>query len=219
MAAFASFHVGEKLKFWEWKKKGIKSFAEACRKKNRTFEDDVQVIRILNNRIFLELGILHLAFSQLDYNVFKNQLIESNKHTIVLSAFEKLNRARIESNPEIAEKLIWEANIDILHHEQYYVVQPMFNKLTTSFSSALSLIASFDYRVNHKRTNWVFASKFFSFMMVKGFSVTKNNYFIPSITNYDQRWFWITEDLVKKWRKLERDEHFIHDEIDYLSKL
>lgn len=76
MASFASFHIGEKLKLWNWNKSGIKSFSETCQKKNQNIEDDFQIIRIINNRIFKEIGTLHLAFSQLDYSVFKDELIK-----------------------------------------------------------------------------------------------------------------------------------------------
>ncbi len=219
MAAFASFHIGEKLKLWNWKKTGIKSFPDTCQKKNRSIEDDVQIIRIINNRIFLEIGTLHLAFSQLDYNIFKNQLIQSNKHKIVVDAFDKLNTAKKETNIEISEKLIWDANTEILYHEQRLVVQPMFNKLSTTFSGAMSFVASFDYSVNHKKTNWKFASRFIYFMLRKGHSVTKKTGYIPKVTNFDQRWFWITADLLKKWQRIEKNTTSVNEEIDYLSKL
>lgn len=219
MAAFASYHIGEKLKLWNWTKTKIKSFPDTCQKKNRTIEDDAQIIRIINNRIFLEIGKLHLAFSQLDYEAFKNQLLQANKHKIIIDAFDKLNKAKKETNSEILDKLIWEANTEILYHEQSLVVQPMFNKLSATFSNAMSFIASFDYTVNHKKTNWKFSSRFILFMLLKGHAITKETGYIPAITNFDQRWFWITEDLLKKWRHVEKSTISVREEIDYLSKL
>lgn len=218
MASFASFHIGEKLKLWNWNKSGIKTFSETCQKKNRKIEDDVQIIRIINNRIFTEIGTLHLAFSQLDYTVFKDQLIKKNKHKIIIGAFDKLQLAKEENNSKKIEKLVWDANVEILYHEQSLVVQPMFNKLTSTFGSAVSLIASFDYTVNHKKTNWKLSSRFISFMLSKGFSVTKKYGYIPVVTNFKQRWFWITEDLLKKWKQIEKNTNSINDEIDYLLR-
>lgn len=219
MAAFASFHIGEKLKLWNWKKNGIKSFSDTCQKKNRSIEDDIQIIRILNNRIFLEIGTLHLAFSQLDYEVFKNQLIKSKKHNIIVEAFDKLHNSKTETNSQTSEKHIWDANVAILYHEQSLVVQPMFNKLTTTFAGAMSFVASFDYTVNHKKTNWKFGSRFISFMLSKGFSVTRKYGYIPVVTNFKQRWFWITEDLLNKWQYIEKNTSSVNKEIDYLSSL
>ncbi|MDC7998662.1 DUF2515 family protein [Gilvibacter sediminis] len=216
MAAFASFHIGEKLKLWNWHKSGIKTFSETCQKKNRNIEDDFQIIRIINNRIFMEIGSLHLAFSQLDYSLFKEQLIESKKHKIIIEAFEKLQKVKKDNYAKKSEELVWEANVEILYHEQSLVVQPMFNKLTSTFSSAMSLIASFDYTVNHKKTNWKLNSRFISFMLTKGFWVTKKQGYLPNVTNFKQRWFWITEDLLKKWQQIENKTNSVDEEIDYL---
>lgn len=61
MAAFASFHIGEKLQLWDWEDSGIKSFTFTCNKESRSLEDDFQIIRVLNNQIFKEIGFIHLA--------------------------------------------------------------------------------------------------------------------------------------------------------------
>lgn len=219
MAAFASFHVGEKLKLWNWKRIGIKSFPDACSKKNRSLEDDIQIIRILNNRIFLELGTLHMAFSTLAYQSFKQSLVQSNKHTMVIKAFDCLNRAKKETNLKTFDTLIWNANLQILLHEQSLVVQPMFNKLSFTFSSVMSFIASFDYRVNHKKTTIKFPSRFFLFMAFKGTSITRKNFYIPSFTKFEHRWFWITEDLLKKWKCIDQNSITVNKEIEFLIKL
>lgn len=223
MAAFASFHIGEKLKMWDWQKTGIKTFAATCQQKNRSLEEDFQVIRIINNRIFLEIGSHHLAFSQLDYDLFRSQLIAGKKHEIIVKAFDKLHQARVQLKQGAPTKettdLIWEANTEILWHEQQLVVQPMFNKLSWTFSSVMSLIASFDYNINHKKTNWRLASRFLSFMLYRGFHLIKKNSFRPSVTNFEQRWYWIQEDLLKKWQVVESDKRTIEEEISYLAGL
>ncbi len=223
MAAFASFHIGEKLKIWDWSNTRIKSFSETCQKRNRSLEDDFQIIRIINNKIFSEIGFIHLAFSQLDYETFKSYLITTKKHNIIIEAFSILNKARnnIERGEYTRniEKQIWNANTEILWHEQYMVVQPLFNKLSITFSSVMSFIASFDYNINHNKTNWKLASRFLFFMVFRGFSIIKNHNFIPNVTNFEQRWYWISEDLIKKWRIAENEKNIILEEINYLSKL
>jgi hypothetical protein len=223
MAAFASFHIGEKLKMWNWKKSGIKTISQTCRKKNRTLEDDFQVIRILNNKIFSEVGAAHLAFSQLDYELFHSQLIQTDKHPIIINAFEKLHHARLDiANGHLSEAiqdLIWEANTEILWHEQSQVVQPLFDKLSDLFSGAMTFVASFDYSINHRKTSWRLPSRFILFMMSGGFKLLRENHFVPSVTRLEHRWYWISKDLLKKWRKIERKAATIDAEIDFLSKL
>jgi hypothetical protein len=223
MAAFASFHIGEKLKVWDWEDSPIKSFSDTCQKKNKSLEDDFQVIRVINNRIFTEIGAMHLAFSQLEYSVFKSELLQTNKHKLIINAFDTLNKARNSLKNGIStnkiDKLIWQANIDILWHEQYKVVQPLFDRLSYVFSGVMSFIASFDYRVNHKRTNWQLASRFITFMLSKGLRIMLKSNFIPNVTNLEQRWYWISKDLLKKWQKAENDRTLVAEELRILSQL
>ncbi|WP_430409423.1 DUF2515 family protein [Kordia sp.] len=223
MAAFASFHIGKKLQMWNWKVSGIKTLSVTCKKTNRSLEDDFQVIRIINNKIFTEIGWAHLAFSQMDFETFKSILQERGKNEIIITAFERLHFAREELNnnvfSETSNTLVWQANIDLLWHEQSEVVQPLFDKLSNLFAGAMSLFASFDYKINHNKTGWQTSSRFFIFMIFKGFRFIKKNGFIPEVTDLEHRWFWISNDLLVKWRKIESDQKLITSEIKILSQI
>ncbi|WP_046755136.1 DUF2515 family protein [Kordia jejudonensis] len=223
MAAFASFHIGEKLRMWNWKKSGIKSLSATCKKQNRTLEDDFQVIRIINNTIFLEIGWAHLAFAQLDFETFKSELLIRGKDKIIIDAFEQLNSCRaVLHNKEQAAAIneeIWEANIAILWHEQSKVVQPLFDKLSDLFSRAMSFFASFDYKINHHKTTWKMSSRFFFFMIFNGLHLINNTHYIPKVTNLQQRWFWIMNDLLLKWKRVETNNELIAEEIEILAQI
>lgn len=223
MAAFASFHVGEKMKLWNWKKAGIKSFSATCNKKNRTLEDDFQVIRIINNKIFSEIGWVHLAFCQMDFLSFQTLLLEKGRHQIVIGAFDKLNtareRAKIEGYSGAVNEMVWAANTEILWHEQSEVVQPLFDKLSGFFSGAMTFFASFDYKINHQQTSWKNHSRFILFMLFNGFGIVKKNWFIPEVTNLEHRWYWIFNDLLKRWRKVESMVDLITSEIELLADM
>lgn len=223
MAAFASFHIGEKLTLWDWGSSVIKNISQTCDKKNRSFEDDFQIIRILNNLIFKEIGSLHLAFSQLNFTEFKAHLIKDKKDPIIILAFEQLQEARIailqnKVTPTITN-LIWEANTTILWHEQSKVVQPLFNKLSPLFSKAMALMASFDYNVNTNNTNWKYASRFITFMLLRGSKHLLNEYSLPSVINLKHRWHWIANDLIKKWKSIESQSTKTQGEINVLASL
>ncbi|MGK0391820.1 MAG: hypothetical protein ACI94Y_004587 [Maribacter sp.] len=223
MAAFASFHIGEKLQMWDWKGSGIKSLSFTCRKKNRTLEDDFQVIRIINNRIFTEIGGIHLTFGQMDFPSFKSLLLEQGRHQIILSAFEKLNHAREQLKKEgysaAINEMVWEANTEILWHEQSEVVQPLFDKLSDLFSRAMTFFASFDYKINHHQTSWITRSRFILFMLFNAFSLLKKDGLIPEVTNLEHRWYWISNDILKKWKIVESDGNLITSEIDLLAQM
>ena len=223
MAAFASFHIGEKMKIWNWENSGIKPLHYICQKESQTLEDDFQIIRIINNKIFLEIGWAHLAFSQMEFQAFKTLLHKKNKHQIIINAFEKLNTARekIQKNEysESINDLIWEANTEILWHEQSEVVQPLFNKLSNLFSRAMTFFATFDYTINHHQTRRIVRSRFIFFMFFNGFSLFKENWLLPEVTNLQHRWFWIYHDLLKKWKIIESKNDLITKEIKLLSRM
>ena len=223
MAAFASFHIGHKLQFWNWDSSGIKSFADTCQAKNGNLEDDFQGIRIINNRIFTEIGRDHLRFLQLPYSEFHAQLIYNQRNPIIIEAFAKLYEAKIrlqkgEKENELAD-LIWEANTDILWHEQSEVVQPLFDKLSDVFSLAMSLFATFDYGINHHSTRKYQRSRFILFMLWQAGSIPSRKTLLPEVTDLNQRWYWITQDLLKNWRRRERKQRRIQKEITFLAKL
>ena len=223
MAGFASFHIGVKMQLWNWQKSGIKSFSATCQKKNRSLEDDFQIIRVINNRIFTEIGWIHLAFSQLDYQSFNALLLEKGKHRIIIRAFEKLNEAKeqlkIEGYTQAVKDMIWEANTAILWHEQSEVVQPLFDKISELFSRAMTFFASFDYKINHRHTSRIARSRFIMFMLFNGFTLVKKSWSIPELTNLEHRWFWITNDILKTWKSVESNKELINSEIALLSQI
>lgn len=223
MAAFASFHIGEKMQMWNWENSGIKPISFTCGKKNRTLEDDFQIIRIINNKIFSEIGWVHLAFCQMDFQSFQSLLLEKDRNQIIIFAFEKLNNAREQLKKEglsiAINEMIWEANTEILWHEQSEVVQPLFDQLSDLFSRAMTFFASFDYKINHHQTSWKTRSRFIFFMLFNGFSLVKKNWLIPEITTLQHRWHWISHDLLKRWKVVEANRKLITSEINLLAQM
>ena len=126
MAAFASFHIGKKLEMLDWERTGITPLSTICEKESRSLEDDFQVIRIVNNTIFDDIGWIHLAFCEMDFSSFEALLSQDEHFKKVLLAFQKLNQAReqitLSGNKEEVQELVWEANSNILWHEQSEVV-------------------------------------------------------------------------------------------------
>lgn len=158
----------------------------------------------------------------MDFQIFRSLLIEKGKHQIIICAFYKLNDAReqlkIEGPSSAINEMIWKANSELLWYEQSEVVQPLFDKLSGLFSSIMTFFASFDYKINHHQTVWKTRSRFILFMLINGFSLIKNNRFIPEVTNLEQRWFWISNDLLKKWKIVESDRKLVASEIQLLSQ-
>ena len=209
MASFASYHVGDKLQMLDWDQTEIQPLSVICNKKSRSIKDDFQVIRIVNNTIFDDIGWVHLAFCKMDFSDFKSLLSQEVHYQKMLPAFEKLNdikeMMKQGDHINLNQNLIWEANSDILWHEQAAVVQPLFDQLSSFFSRAMTFCASFDYKINQNTTNWKTHSRFILFMLFNGFDMVKKTWLIPEVTNLQHRWFWIENDLLEKWKIAEAD--------------
>ena len=222
MAAFASFHIGERLQMFDWQPADVETFVLG-EKKSLSLENDFQIIRYINNTIFEEIGWVHLAYSQMNFDSFKTLLIERKRHPLIIGAFEKLHRAsellKIEKPSAATEGLIWQANKEILWHEQSEVVQPLFDQLSEFFSSAMTFFASFDYEINHIKTSYKTRSRFILFMIFRGLWYIRKDGFIPDVTNLEHRWYWISHDLLKKWQKIEAKNILLAKEIEYLAQL
>ena len=219
MAAFASFHVGARLALWDWEASGAQA-SESGGDEARRFARDFQVIRIINNEIWARLGREHLAFVALDYSAFREWQAAEERHALVVEAFAELDAARrveVREGPGTAPaELVWKANTQLLWHEQSRVVQPHFDRLSTLFSGAMSLVASFDYTINHRESGWLQNSRFATFMLLSGVWLRRRSWLLPDVTDLQQRWHWITKDLLPSWRKTERRGTRIDREIEFL---
>ena len=59
MAAFASFHIGMSLLPFKWANIEIVDLTTAVGKESNGFRNDIQLIRLLNNKIF-NLSLIHI---------------------------------------------------------------------------------------------------------------------------------------------------------------
>ncbi len=209
MAAFASHHIGSSLKLNNWHDRKIKSLKEVCQTDKRSLGDDMQIIRIVNNAIFEDIGWVHAAFCEMEFKQLRNTLKDQANYRQLIPALEKLNQARTLSKSKNKQSrtstLIWEANTDILWHEQSEVVQPLFDQLGSVFSKAMTLCASFDYQINDRPTDWRTHSTFMLHMLFRGFSLVKQSGFIPRVTDLKHRWHWIENSLLEIWKQTDQN--------------
>jgi len=47
----------------------------------------------------------------------------------------------------------------------------------------------------------------------------KENWSMPKVTNLQYRWYWIFNDLLKKWKIVEGNDNLIKSEINLLAKM
>ena len=221
MAAFASYHIGMSLIPFKWVDIGIVDLTKALEQKEKGFRNDLQLIRLLNNHIFNDIGWVHLAYLDSGIELLRSLFTNHPHYGAILKAFEKIEEGKclLETDSAAAEELIWQANTEILWHEQSAVVQPVFNKLGPAFSRAMSICASFDYKVSHIKTDWRTHSSFVLFMLYHGFDKVRKTGFLPVLTNLDHRWYWIENRLLGIWRETDKTDPQLANKIMQLEDL
>ena len=134
----------------------------------------------------------------------------------LIAAFSKLEEARqrLEVKPDCkdAEDLVWDANIDILRHEQEYMVQPRFDKLDRGFSQVLSLFSTMHYQAGGRCKKAMLPGAFVAFSLFQA----EKKVFPPSLTNLDQRWDWIVNGILPGFRCFDGETRKINKHINKL---
>ena len=223
MAAFASYHIGMSLIPFKWTNLEIIDLPTAIERQNNGFKNDIQLIRLLNNKIFDDIAWIHVAYAQEGLANLKKILAGNKHYQPILSAFEQIHEGeqmlKIIGQEAAGAQLIWKANAQILWHEQAAVVQPIFNKLGDAFARAMTLCASFDYKISHTRTDWRTHSSFIIYMLFYGFPLVKTTGFMPIVTNLEHRWHWIENRLLNIWQETDRHDPNLMQKIEKLTTL
>ncbi|MEO1435995.1 MAG: hypothetical protein AAFV80_10695, partial [Bacteroidota bacterium] len=209
MAAFASHHVGMALLPLVVNKGKIKGPEELAPDGERGWSDDLNLLRLLNNAIYDDIGWVHERYLDPAFGLSGlTQLLGRNEHYQgILKAFQLIDQGKqmMESGHQAAgQAIIWKANVDILRHEQFEVVQPIFTRLNQSFTRVLSFCASLDFDARHTKTDWKTHSSFFWFTLLRSPKTLATNKFMPNLIDLEQRWYWIERSLVPNWQKTER---------------
>ena len=223
MAAFASYHIGLSLLPFKWVDFEMIDMQTAIKRKRKGFKNDIQLIRLLNNSIFEDIGWVHIAYDKVGIEGLEKVLANDKHYQPILTAFRKINQgAELIKDPtqkEKGEQLIWEANTKILWHEQSVVVQPVFDKLGDAFARAMSFCATFDYKISHTKTDWRTHSSFILYMLFNGFSLVRSTGFMPIVTNLTHRWHWIENSLLNIWKSTDRHDPNLCSKVKKLAKL
>jgi len=81
------------------------------------------------------------------------------------------------------------------------------------------LFTSFDYQINNTPTNWKTHSSFIFYMLFHGFDKVWKSGYLPDVTNIEQRWYWIKNQLLKIWKDTEGTDSNIMDKIEILTNI
>ena len=221
MAAFASHHIRLALKPFSLLGGGggcIDPETFAARRQGG-FRNAV-IIKEINDAIFNDIFWAHLAYdgSAAGLARLETAIGDDQEGLPILNGFRLLDEARqlFEKEPdsEEAEEMAWEANVQILRHEQEAMVQPSFDQLKTTFSRSLSLMSTMHYHHGGRCKRALVPGSFVLYMLFQRQGEKLGSF--PSITNLDHRWEWISEGILPGFRCYESDKELIQEDLEKL---
>jgi hypothetical protein len=204
MAAFASNHIGIGLLPYHIKGHVLLDLETSC--SSRGWTNDFNLLRHINNRIYDDIIWTHQAY--LDGGIKQlSKLMKHDPHyNSMLSGWSALDQAiHAHSSDEDDRNIkIWNANKILLRHEQEMVVQPMFDRFGAIFKRLITLFATLDFAPNHINTSFKYYSSFVFYMYRKQLKLLRETYYIPDLTNFNQRWSWLDSIVIEKWIESEK---------------
>ena len=220
MAAFASHHVRLALKPYALAA-GKSACFDADAEGQSSRMASIRIIKDTNDSIYNDIYWAHMAYDGTKEGLKRVETIigDQEDQQDLLEAFRKIDTARemFEKQPDspVADKLIWEANIDILRHEQIAMVQPRFDRLPDSFSRVLSLFSTMHYQHGGRCKTALLPGSFLIFVIQNRFG--KNNLQgKASVVNLEYRWAWILKGILPGFQCFEEESKKITNKLKIL---
>jgi hypothetical protein len=212
MAAIASHHV--RLALLPFRihtdRTGYVDIPTSLRHGRRLLAADVDTIRSTNNAIFDDIFWVHVAYATADHGIEQlRSLLRTEPHYApVLAGFEALDEARRVLDQEtasqrarqVANELIWTGNVALLLHEQRAIVQPNFDRLSSSFGRILSIGSATTFEVRGVHQELAHFTSFYLYSLSRGFPNAVRARSFPRITRFDDRWRWLEMSVVPRFR-------------------
>lgn len=165
--------------------------------------NDLEEIRKGNNAIYNDIVWAHHAYLEGGLEEIEGNITD-NEREFLFSGFSMIDKGRAlldsGNDPEKAKTLIREGNIKLLRHEQINTLGPVFDaispqgRVVVSFGSELNFGEAAPYGCSPRAS---FADHF-------GYIETLTG--IRSVTNAENRWQWIEENVLPAWHAV--DEGF-----------
>jgi hypothetical protein len=184
---------------------------------------DVNTIRATNNAIFDDIFWVHLAYATGEGGLGRlRALLGGDDHYApVLAGFEAIDQGRralqdpAPSPPPrlTAEEMIWAGNIALLEHEQRYMVQPNFDRLSCAFARLISIGSATSFEVRGFRHEVAYFTSFYGYSLTRGAPNAVRTRTWPRITRYDDRWGWLSASVVPRFRRFDADTNLLRSSL------
>jgi hypothetical protein len=185
----------------------------------RVLSADVDTIRATNNDIFDDLFWVHLAYITSDDGItlLRGLLRGELAYAPVLAAFEALDQGRriLEDASASraargrARELVWKGTLLLLEHEQRFVVQPNYDRLSPRYARVVSIGSATTFDSRAPRRALEFFTSFFIYTLLRKNPRGLDGRMCPLVTNYDDRWRWLESSVVPRFRRVDTDPRVI----------
>lgn len=188
-------------------------------KRCRVLTADVNTLRATNNDIFDDLFWVHLAYvtSEDGIGLLRALLRNERHYAPVLAGFEALDQGRRVLEDATASRrvrgeardLIWKGTLLLLEHEQRFVVQPNYDRLSARSARVVSIGSATKFDSRGPRRTIEFFTSFFIYTLLRKNPHGLDGRMCPLVTNYDDRWRWLESSVVPRFQRVDTDPRVI----------
>ncbi|MDP3949418.1 MAG: hypothetical protein Q8Q19_02035 [Microbacterium sp.] len=181
--------------------------------------EDLNTIRATNNDIFDDLFWVHLAYvTSKDGIALLRALLRDERHYApILAGFEALDQGRriledATASPAArgtARELVWKGNLLLLEHEQRFVVQPNYDRLSGRYARVVSIGSATTFDSRGPRQAIEFFTSFFIYALLRKNPRGLHRRMCPLVTDYDDRWRWLESSVVPRFQRVDTAPHVI----------
>jgi hypothetical protein len=223
MAAFASHRVGLALTPYEiyTNKKGSVKLSTVLELDPLDTMSDIDLIRYTNNKVFRDIAWVHFAYKAKGFEEIERLLKNNNHYKLVLEAFRCIHEGEklLKINNRKANHLLWKSTFLLIKHEQEYVIQPCFERLSKGFRTFMTLFTAMDFGASNITRDWKSNTSFYIFMWIRGLMLMLKTFSLPDITKVEHRMFWINRRMFAIWKRIDRKDKMLKSKLEILKKL
>ncbi len=229
MAAFASHRVGISLvpfaiDQWVGGQARFKVPPErlGC---SLSVDDDLNLLRLTNNRVYASIAWSHLAFAAPDHGI--DCVLDLSASTpewkILRKGWERIGQAqrRIKQGEpmSVVAPLVWRGNEDLLRFEQEVTVQAGFDRMQRAFSTFLTWAMSMEFDGDHQRVELDTFCYFPFYMWTSALRVLARTRSLPHVGRFDHRWCWVEGCLLPMWKQVDANDRELEHKLKRLAAL
>jgi len=229
MASFASHRVGISLipfAIESWAEGGAR-FVLPPEHQGRaaSIHDDLNLLRLTNNRVYESIAWAHLATSELNDDAARVLDLCGGvpEWKMLRKGWDLIGQAsrRLKQGEPVSavQSLIWRGNQELLRFEQEVTVQSGFERMNGLFTTFMTWAMSMEFDGDNERVELDTFSYFPLYMWTSAFHVLVRTRSLPRVSRFDHRWTWVEGRLLPLWMNVDASDRELEKKLERLIAL